>query len=74
MREKYRHISQLVSRAGRNQIQNLDLGVKILISFNANAVLMCECSDLKECHRFVIAEELRYKGFEAEELENWKSG
>lgn len=77
LREKYHHVPQLGNRAfrdGRNQIQNLDLGIKILVSFNANAVLMCGCADLKDCHRFVIAEELRRKGFETEELKNWRSG
>lgn len=76
LREKYHHVAHLGSRAfreGRNQIQNLDLGVKILVSFNANAVLMCECADFKECHRRVIAEELRRKAFDIEELENWNS-
>jgi hypothetical protein len=75
LREKYHHVPQLGSRAFRDvrhQIQNLDLGIKILVSFNSNAVLMCECADPKECHRLVIAEELRRKGFEAEEIENWK--
>ncbi|MDQ3711274.1 MAG: DUF488 domain-containing protein [Acidobacteriota bacterium] len=75
LREKYHHVTQLGSRAFRergNQIQNLDLGIKILVSFNENAVLMCECADPKVCHRLLIAEELRHKGFEAEELENWK--
>jgi len=76
LREKYHHVPQLGNRAfreGKAQIQNLDLGIKILVSFNANAVLMCECADLKECHRLVIAEELRRKGFDIEELENWNS-
>ncbi len=75
LREKYHHVPQLGNRAfrnGRNQIQNLDLGIKVLVSFNANAVLMCECATSKECHRSVIAEELRRKGFDAEELEKWK--
>lgn len=76
LRDKYHHLPQLGSRAfreGRNQIQNLDLGVKVLISFNVNAVLMCECVDLKSCHRSVIMQELRRKGFEAKELESWKT-
>lgn len=76
LREKYYHVPQLGSRTfreGKAQIQNLDLGIKILVSFNANAVLMCECVDPDECHRTSIAQELRRKGFEAEELENWKS-
>ncbi len=75
LREKYHHVPQLGNRAFREskaQIQNLDLGIKIITSFNSNAVLMCGCEDVKECHRLVIAEELRRKGFEAEEMENWK--
>ncbi len=77
LREKYRHVSQFGSRANRagpHHVQHLDLGIKVLLSFNANAVLMCECADQNECHRIIIARELRRKGFEAEELENWKSG
>jgi hypothetical protein len=74
LREKYYHIPQLGSRAFREnkaQIQNLDLGLKILVSFNVNAVLICRCADPKQCHRLVIARELQRKGFEAEELGNW---
>lgn len=75
LREKYHHVPQLGNRAfreGKAQIQNLYLGIKILVSFNSNVVLMCGCKDVKQCHRLVIAEELRRKGFEAEEIENWK--
>jgi uncharacterized protein (DUF488 family) len=76
LRGKYHHIPQLGNRSfrqGKAQIQNLDLGIKILTSFNTNAVLMCRCPDANECHRIGIAQELRRKGFEAEELESWKS-
>ncbi len=76
LREKYHHIAHLGSRAfgeGKAEIQNLDLGIKILISFNVNAVLMCECGDPKKCHRLLIAQELCNKGFEAKELKNWKA-
>ncbi len=75
LREKYRHVPHLGSRAfcsGSNQIQNLELGVKILISFQANTVLMCECTEMKGCHRRVIAEDLRPRGFETEGLGHWK--
>jgi hypothetical protein len=75
LREKYHHVPQLGIRAfreGKAQIQNLELGIKILVSFNSNAVLVCGCGDAKECHRLVIAQELRRKGFDAEELENWE--
>ena len=76
LRAKYYHLLQLGNRAfqeGRVSIQNLDLGIKILLSFNSNAVLMCECAHLKTCHRHVIAQELRRKGYETEELEDWKA-
>ena len=76
LREKYRHIAQLGSRTtrlGANQIQHLDLGLKVLLSFGTNAVLMCECADLKDCHREIIAKELRRREFEVEEISDWKS-
>lgn len=75
LREKYRHIPQLGSRAfrdGRATIHNLELGIKVLISFNTNAVLLCECADLNACHRLIIAKELQNKGVETEEMGNWK--
>ncbi len=75
LRETYHHVAQLGSRAfreGKAKIQNLYLGIKILLSFNENAVLMCECADSKKCHRLLIAQELWNKGFEAEELKTWK--
>jgi uncharacterized protein (DUF488 family) len=75
LREKYHHLPHLGSRTfreGKAQIQNLDLGIKILLSFNANAVLMCECDDPGKCHRLLITQELWNKGFEAEELKTWK--
>lgn len=76
LREKYHHLPQFGNRAFRERgvsIQNLDLGIKILLSFNSNAVLMCGCADLKTCHRHTIAQELRRKGYEAEELKSWKA-
>lgn len=78
LREKYRHVPQLGSRAsrggGQNYIQHLELSLKVLISFQANAVLMCECADANACHRLVIAKELRGRGFAAEESDDWKPG
>lgn len=76
LRERYRHVAQLGNRANRvgaNQIQHLDLGLKVLLSFGTNAVLMCECADIKDCHRQIIAKELRRRGFAVEELDGWKS-
>ena len=76
LRERYHHLPQLgnrVFREGRMQIQNLDLGIRVLISFAANAVLMCECADPKTCHRLAITQELRRRGFKTEELKSWKA-
>lgn len=72
LRGKYRHVAHLGNRAGTSQIQHLDLGLKVLLSFGANAVLMCECAELKDCHRQIIAEELRHRGFAVEELRDWQ--
>jgi uncharacterized protein (DUF488 family) len=75
LREKYHHVAPLGSRAFHersNQIQNLNLGIKNLISLNENVVLMCKCADPKKCHRLLIAQELWNKGFEVEELKDWK--
>lgn len=32
---------------------------------------MCECAELRYCHRFIVAEELRSLGFETIELVDW---
>ena len=76
LREKYHHVMQLGNRAFRENkfmIQNVELGIKILTGLGANAVLFCSCEELKQCHRFVIMEELRRRGFEVGEIENWKA-
>lgn len=75
LRKKYHHLPHFGSRIfreGKAQMQNLDLGIKKLLSFNAKAVLMCECGDPRKCHRLLIVQELCSKGFEAEELKTWK--
>ena len=76
LKGKYRHIAQLGNRSlqeGSIRIQNLDLGLKILVSFNINAVLMCGCSEFEACHRLVIARALHRQGYDAEELRSWKA-
>jgi len=76
LREKYRHVTHLgirSTRAGGGDIHHLDLGIKILLSFGSNAVLMCECAEIADCHRRLIAEELRRRGFETAELSDWKN-
>lgn len=76
LREKYRHVAHLgirSTRAGGSDIHHLDLGIKILLSFRSNAVLMCECAKESDCHRRLIAKELRRRGFETVELTDWRT-
>jgi uncharacterized protein (DUF488 family) len=75
LKRKYRHIPQLGNRAfkeGKIQIQNLELGIRLLSDLEYNAVLLCACQNLKECHRLVVMNELIKKGFEVKEIESWK--
>jgi hypothetical protein len=52
--------------------ETFSLTDQILLAFNTNTVLMCECTDLKSCHRFLLAEKLPQKGYSKEELLTWK--
>ena len=75
LKERYRHIPQLGSRAfreGAPMIQNLALGIRIICSMNSNLILMGECAELNRCHRAVIAEELERRGVDTTELADWK--
>lgn len=75
LKRRYRHIPQLGNRAfreGKIQIQNLELGIRLLSDFEYNAVLLCACKNLRECHRFVVMNELIKRGFEVQEIESWQ--
>ncbi len=75
LKKRYSHIPQLGNRAfkeGKIQIQNLELGIRLITSLEYNAVLLCACKKLNECHRFVVRTELQKRGFEVEELESWQ--
>ena len=75
LKNRYRHVQNLGNRSykeGKIEIQNLELGLRTILSFGTNLVLMCGCADLRPCHRFVISNELQKKGFEVDEIENWK--
>jgi uncharacterized protein (DUF488 family) len=75
LKRRYRHIPQLGNRAlaeGKIQIQNLELGIRLLSDLESNAVLFCACRDLTECHRLVVSDELRKRGVEVEELDSWE--
>ena len=59
----YAHIPNLGNRSfketGKIAIQNLQLGIETLISLDTNAILFCACEKLENCHRRVIAAELK---------------
>jgi uncharacterized protein (DUF488 family) len=75
LKRRYQHIPQLGNRAfkeGKIQIQNIELGIRLLTAIDYNVILLCACKNLRECHRFVVMNELIKRGLEVEELENWQ--
>ena len=77
LKKRYRHVPHLGNRPSKNSasssIQNLSLGVKIIVEMKANILLMCECPSIEECHRLIISQSLRKQGFETEEISDWNS-
>jgi uncharacterized protein (DUF488 family) len=75
LKNRYQHIPQLGNRTfkeGKIQIQNLELGIRLVTSLESTTVLLCACKKLNECHRFVVMTELLKRGLEVEELESWR--
>lgn len=74
LKNKYRHVSALGNRTYKENkitIHNFDLGLKVIESWNENVVLMCACEKLENCHRFVVTNELKKRGYGVEEVQNW---
>ncbi len=72
---KYLHVPNLGNRTfkeDRITIQNLKLGIETVLNLERNAVLMCGCEKLENCHRLMIAGELMKQGIETEEISDWK--
>lgn len=75
LKRRYQHIPQLGNRAykeGKIQIQNIELGIRLITNLEYNAVLLCACKNLDQCHRFTIMNELLKRGFEVKEIESWQ--
>ncbi|HMS40728.1 MAG TPA: DUF488 family protein [Pyrinomonadaceae bacterium] len=74
---KYLHIVNLGNRSFKERdkisIQNLNLGLETLLSLNTNVILFCACAEAENCHRRVIAEELKKSGIMVTEIEDWKN-
>lgn len=76
LKNKYRHVAAFGNRTYKENkitIHNFQMGLKIIESWNEKVVLMCACEKLENCHRAVLTEELRKKGFDVEEIENWNT-
>ena len=72
---RYLHVPNLGNRTYKEDkitIQNLELGLETILNLRKNLVLMCACSEFRECHRAVIAEELAARDLETEEITNWR--
>lgn len=74
LRHRYRHVPQLGNRKykeGGIQIHNLELGIRLIESWDENVVLMCACAELENCHRRVVKTELEKRGYEVKEISGW---
>jgi len=76
LKDRYRHVPALGNRnyktsGGAIRIQNLELGVRLLESWETNVVLLCACAELENCHRRLVKTELERRGHEVEEIIDW---
>lgn len=74
---RYLHSVNLGERRFRDDaavgIQNLKLGVETLLRLGKNAIIFCACEKQEDCHRRIIADELKKYYIEVAEISNWKS-
>ncbi len=75
LKDKYLHVSHLGNRSskesGKQSIQNINLGIKIITELKTNLLIMCECQRIEACHRQEISRRLSEKGIETKELTEW---
>ncbi len=78
LKNKYLHVSHLGNRSskesGKQSIQNINLGIKIITELKMNLLLMCECQRIEDYHRQEISRRLCEKGIETKELTKWTYG
>lgn len=75
LKNRYRHVAALGNRNykthDRIQIHNLEIGIRLIESWDANVILMCACAELENCHRRVVKNELERRGREVREITDW---
>lgn len=77
--ETYYHLPMLGNKAyreGRIEIWNFESGESWLFWHTKDhpeqpIILLCACKDYETCHRKVVADGLRERGYEVEELATW---
>ena len=76
LKHRYIHVLQLGNRKykeGGIQIHNLELGIRLIESWDKNVILMCGCGDLENCHRRIIKIELEKRGHLVTEISDWNT-
>lgn len=74
LKNRYHHVAALGNRkykTGGIQIHNLELGIRLIESWETNVIMMCACAELENCHRRVVKNELEKRGYETEEITDW---
>jgi len=76
LKDRYRHVGALGNRnykthGGAIQIHNLELGIRLIQSWETNVILLCACEKLENCHRLSVKNALEKRGCEVEELTSW---
>ena len=76
LKDRYRHVAALGNRnykthGGPIQIHNLEVGIRLVQSWERNVILLCACEMLENCHRLSVKTALEQRGCEVEELTNW---
>jgi hypothetical protein len=76
LKDRYRHVAALGNRnykthGGAIQIHNLEIGIRLIQSWETNVILMCACQDLENCHRRLVKAELERRGCDVQEITSW---
>lgn len=54
------------------EIKDLDAGLEKVLAIERDVILLCSCSEYENCHRKTVADALRERGREVEELDTWQ--